>query len=124
MVMNKERVVVIGASNKPGRYSYKAVEALKNAGHDVVPFNPALREIGGIKVINDLREISGRVDTVTLYVGPEGLVPMIDAIVGLKPSRIIANPGTETAEMREAAEKAGIIYMEACTLVMLSTDQF
>ena len=120
----KERVVVLGASNKPERYSYKAVESLKSRGHEVMPVNPALKEVLGIKAVNRLGDIKGRVDTVTLYVGPERLRPMIGAVIKLKPGRIIANPGTETPEMKEAAGKAGVEYIEACTLVMLSTGQF
>ncbi|MBN2755369.1 MAG: CoA-binding protein [Candidatus Goldbacteria bacterium] len=120
----KERVVVLGASHKPERYSYKAIQALLNNGHEVIPVNPALKEVLGLKVINKLEEISGKVDTVTLYVGPERLAQMADEIVNLKPKRIIANPGAESEIMRLAADKNKIEYEEACTLVLLSTGQF
>ncbi|HRU39135.1 MAG TPA: CoA-binding protein [Candidatus Goldiibacteriota bacterium] len=121
---DKKRVVVLGASNKPERYSHQAVEALDAAGFEVIPVNPALKEILGKKVAGSLTSISGEVDTVTLYLGPERLKPLIDDIIRLKPRRVISNPGTETREMRDAAEKAGILYIEACTLVMLRTGQF
>ncbi len=121
---SKETVVIIGASNKIERYSNKAQKALIANGHTVILFNPALKEIDGIKVFNNMNDINEKIDTVTLYVGPARLVPMIGAIIGLKPKRIIANPGTECEEMRAACNKAKIEYMEACTLVMLSTGQY
>lgn len=124
MADKKERVVVIGASDKPQRYSYKAIESLLVYGHQPVPVNPALKEIKGIKVINDIAGIKGEVDTVTLYVGPERLETMAEAIVSLKPKRIIANPGAESDKMKKLAKEAGIEYLEACTLVMLATGQF
>jgi len=124
MENNNRKVVVLGASNKPGRYSYQAVEALDFAGFEVIPVNPALDEVLGKKVVKSLTAISGDVDTVTLYVGPDRLKPMIDDIIKLNPRRIVSNPGTETPETRDAAERAGILYMEACTLVMLRTGQF
>ena len=109
----KERVVVIGASNKPERYSYKAIESLLVYGHQPVPVNPALNQIKGIKVINDITDIKGAVDTVTLYVGPERLETMAEQIVALKPKRIIANPGAESDKMKKLAAEAGIKYLEA-----------
>ncbi len=124
MADKKERVVVLGASNKPERYAYKAMEALVKHGHEVIPVNPALKEIKGIKVINRVEEIKDEVDTVTLYVGPERLAGMAAAVAALKPKRIIANPGAESGIMKTEAEKNNIEYIEACTLVMLSTGQF
>lgn len=120
----KEVVVIIGASNKKERYSNKAQKALIVVGHTVIPVHPVLKEIEGIKVVNHMNEIKELIDTVTLYVGTKRLVPIIGDIIALKPKRVIANPGTECAEMADACKKAGIEYIEACTLVMISTGQY
>jgi predicted CoA-binding protein len=64
------------------------------------------------------------VDTVTLYLNPTRQEPYYDYILGLKPRRIIFNPGTENPELEMLASEAGIECMEACTLVMLSTGQY
>lgn len=117
-------VLIIGASKKTDRYSYKAMKRLLEKGHTPILFNPALSEIEGHPVVNSFSDIHEKIDTVTLYVGEKHLIPMVDSIIALKPRRIISNPGTETPQMREVAEKAGIIYQEACTLVLLSTNQF
>lgn len=120
----RDCVIVIGASNKPNRYSYKAIESLLVHGYEPVPVNPFIKEIKGIKVISDISGIRAPVGTVTLYVGPEKLEPMAEGIISLRPRRIIANPGAESEKMKELAAKAGIEYLEACTLVMLATGQF
>jgi uncharacterized protein len=120
----KETVLIIGASNKVERYSNMAQKALIKEGHKVLLFNPALKEIEGIKVINVMQDIKVKIDTITLYVGPARLVPMIDDIIKLNSKRIIANPGTENEDMRRACQIAKIEYIEVCTLVMLSTGQF
>ncbi len=67
--MSKERVVIIGASDNPERYSHRALLLLRKYGHEVVPVHPRLAEIEGIPVVADLGLISGLVDTVTMYVG-------------------------------------------------------
>jgi hypothetical protein len=42
----------------------------------------------------------------------------------LKPKRIIFNPGAENDELASMAAKKGIQPVEACTLVMLATNQY
>jgi uncharacterized protein len=119
-----ERVVVMGASDKPDRYSYKAIALLAREGYEPIPVHPSLKEVQGIPVVGSIDEVEGFVDTVTLYINPRGLEAVADAIVAKKPRRIIANPGAESETMRRKAEAAGIEYLEACTLVLLSTGRF
>ncbi len=122
--MNKETVVIIGASNNPERYSHRALLLLRKHGHEVVPVHPKLAEIEGIPVVADLGLISGPVDTVTMYVGAAISSELQDKLIALKPRRIIFNPGAENASLADALQKAGIACEEACTLVLLNTGQF
>jgi len=120
----RQTVAVLGASNNPDRYSNMAVRRLRDAGHRVIPVNPALTEIEGLPVAQSLADINEPVDTLTLYVGPQRSVPMIDNILRLAPKRVIFNPGTESEELATALAQANIPHLEACTLVMLQTGQF
>jgi predicted CoA-binding protein len=122
--MEKETVVILGASNKPDRYAYKAFKMLLEYGHLVIPVNPALENIDMVPVVHSLNEINTKVTTVTLYLRPERLVPLIDEIIELNPIRIIFNPGTESSEASELFHKKGIQSIIGCTLVMLRTGQF
>jgi predicted CoA-binding protein len=122
--MAAQTVAVLGASHNPDRYSNMAVRRLRDAGHNVIPVNPALEEIEGFPVAKSLGDIVEPVDTLTLYVGPQRSLPMIDAILRLAPKRVIFNPGTESAELAAALDRANIPHVEACTLVMLQTGQF
>ena len=121
---NRKRVAIIGASDKPYRYSSRAFDLLAEGGYEPLPVNPSLTELKGARVYGRVEDIEGPVDTVTLYVSPERLAPLIGPIVALRPRRVIANPGAESEAMRGAAESAGIEYVEACTLVMLATGRF
>ena len=122
--MNKERVVIMGASNKPERYSHRALLLLQKHGHEVVPVHPKLAEIDGIPVVADVGLISGPVDTVTMYVGAAISSGLQEKLFALKPGRIIFNPGAENASLADALQKAGIACENACTLVLLNTGQF
>lgn len=121
-----ERVVIVGASPKPERYAHKALVALRQHGHEVLPFNPTLpaEEIEGLPLVKDLAQVAGPVDTVTMYVGEKISAGMTDALLTLRPRRVIFNPGAENALLAVALEKAGIRCEDACTLVMLATGQF
>ena len=119
-----ERVVIIGASDNLERYSHQAQLLLRQHGHEVVPVHPKLAEIEGVPVVADVSDISGPVDTVTMYVGPQISLTLKDKLIALKPRRVIFNPGTENAALEESLTAAGIACEEACTLVLLRTGQF
>ncbi len=122
--MSKQRVVIVGASNNPERYSHRALLLLRKHGHEVVPVHPKLTEIEGIPVVPDLSGISGSVDTVTMYVGAAISAGLQDKLVALKPRRVIFNPGAENTPLADALKNAGIACEEACTLVLLNIGQF
>jgi predicted CoA-binding protein len=119
-----ETVAILGASNKPDRYAYKALVNLTNAGHTVIPITPAVEEINGIKCLKQINDIAVTVDTVTIYVRPEISNTMTEAFLKLKPKRVIFNPGTENETLEKKLKENGINIIEACTLVMLQTNQF
>jgi len=120
----KQKVAILGASQKTERYSYKALHMLLDHGHNVYPVHPVLKDIEGHPVYPSLSAIPDKIDTLTLYVGPRWIDPMIDEILALKPGRVILNPGTESPPLQAALDKVGIPYLEACTLVLLRTGQF
>lgn len=120
----EHHVAVLGASPKPARYSNQAVRLLLEHGFKVTPVHPRFEQIEGLQVAATLRDIDLPVDTLSLYVGPERITPMIDEILDLKPGRVICNPGTESKELQQRLDAAGIPWLEGCTLVMLRLGVF
>ena len=118
-----KNTVVMGASQNEERYSNMAVKKLVANNHPVSAIGNKEGLINNIKIIKDNPFISD-VDTVTLYLNPENQKPYYDYILSLHPKRIIFNPGTENDELKKLAEAEGIKTMEACTLVLLSTNQY
>jgi uncharacterized protein len=118
-----KKTVVLGASPKPIRYSYSAVEQLKSTGHEAVPIGIKDGRIAGIEIIKGTPELEG-VHTITLYLGPQRQPPYYDYIFNLKPKRIIFNPGTENMELIQMAKERGVEVEVGCTLVMLSLGNY
>ncbi len=121
---SQQRVVVLGASDRPDRYSHRAMRELLAAGHDVVPVNPALLEILGRPVVPRLEGLTPPVDTVTVYVSPSISTLLAGAFLALRPGRVIFNPGSENPGLEETLAAAGIACERSCTLVLLRSAQF
>ena len=66
-----ETVLVLGASPKPERYSFKAVQMLTEYGHKVLPVNPYHPTVSGVACLASIADASEKVDTATIYVRPE-----------------------------------------------------
>ncbi|HZY81020.1 MAG TPA: CoA-binding protein [Cyclobacteriaceae bacterium] len=120
-----KKTVIIGATPNPSRYAYIAAKFLRDKKEEFVPVGIKKGEVQGqpILQITDKPAITD-VDTVTMYIGPQRQPPWYDYILSLKPRRIIFNPGSENPEFAELLESKGVEVIEACTLVMLRTNQF
>ena len=118
-----KKTVIIGASDNPERYSYKATISLQNHNHEVIPVGIRNGKINDLEIFID-KPFVHNVDTVTLYVGPQNQEAWKDYVLSLKPKRIIFNPGTENPEINNVFVKNGIETIEACTLVMLSIGNY
>ena len=118
-----KKTLVLGASENPARYSYKAINALRRKGHEVVAIGNRKGQVLDVDIETEQKPLED-IDTVTLYLNPSNQQPYIDYILSLKPKRIIFNPGTENMQLEALAEEAGIEPMEACTLVLLSIGRY
>lgn len=118
-----KKTLVMGASSNPDRYSYKAVQQLKNNGFPVVALGAKAGEIHGEQILTGTPELKD-VHTVTLYLGEKNQKQFYSYIFGLNPKRLIFNPGAENPELEKLASSKGIEVVEGCTLVMLSLKNF
>ena len=118
------KVAVIGASNKPDRYSYQAVKLLQEKGHEVYPVHQRIKDIDGLSVYPSIKDIAQPIDTISLYVAADISTALADEFVAQNPRRIIFNPGAENAALEVKARENGILPLNACTLVLLRTGQF
>lgn len=117
------RIIVIGASPNPNRYSHKAVTALSKKDFEVYPIGIRAGTISGIDILLDRPEIVN-VHTISVYLNPDNQTEYHKYFLQLKPKRVIFNPGAENDALSTILRKEGIEVLEACTLVMLSTGQF
>ena len=120
--MNKT-TVVLGASTNPARYSFLAIERLRNRNHPVIAIGKRKGTVGDVMIETE-KKYFPNIHTITLYLNPDHQKEYYNYILSLKPQRIIFNPGAENHELASLAATQNISAIEACTLVMLSTGQY
>ncbi|PTX59016.1 hypothetical protein C8N46_11185 [Kordia periserrulae] len=117
------KTLVLGASTKPHRFSYKAVQRLVDHHHEVVAFGRKEGEINGVTIDTELNKYAD-IHTITLYLNPTAQEEYYEYIISLQPKRVIFNPGTENPDFFEQLTEKGVQCVSACTLVMLASNQY
>jgi predicted CoA-binding protein len=118
-----KKTLIIGVTENPDRYAFKAAERLVENSHPIINIGIKSGVVAG-QPIQTPNEIFQDIDTITLYVGPQLQKEYYDYILKTKPKRIIFNPGTENPELAAMAASTGIQAIQACTLVLLATQQY
>lgn len=120
--MNK-KTLVFGASLKPNRYSNFVIQKLVNQEFKVVAFGFKEGKVAGISIDTELKQYKN-VNTITLYLSSKRQKEYYNYIISLNPRRVIFNPGTENPEFYKILKENNIYFEIACTLVLLSTNQY
>ena len=118
-----KKTLVIGASLNPSRYSNIAIHKLVGHEHEVKAMGLKIGAVAGVPITNEM-PLYEDIDTITLYLNAKRQAAYYDYILSLNPARVLFNPGTENPEFYQHLKKQGIHYEEACTLVLLSTNQY
>ena len=123
--MDTKKVIILGASPNPARFSSMAANALADHLYDIIPVGLKQGSVKGKSILDiRTRPMIDNVDTVTIYMNPRNQKAYYDYILGLKPRRIVFNPGTENKQLSEMATSQRIEVVNDCTLVMLQAGTF
>mgnify|MGYP001764701923 CR=1 FL=1 len=114
---NARRIAVVGASDKPERDSHRIFAYLRAAGYDVVPVNPAVREVAGVPAVAGLAE-AGAPDLVNVFRAPEHLPGVVDEAIACGARAIWTQYGVVHDEALARARAAGLdVVADECIMV-------
>jgi predicted CoA-binding protein len=119
----KNKTLVLGASTNPNRYSNIAIKRLRDKKLSVVALGLKKGKVLDVILDNEKQDYEN-IDSVTLYLNPKRQKEYYNYIIGLKPRRVIFNPGTENMEFEKLLQEHNIEAEIACTLVLLSIDEY
>ncbi len=115
--------LVVGATPNPRRFAFIATNMLLDYEHPVRLFGIKKGNIGGLPIANEWPSDKD-IDTITLYINSRWQKAYYDHILHSSAKRVIFNPGTENPELVKLLQERNIQAIEACTLVLLQTNQY
>ncbi|MDD2634062.1 MAG: CoA-binding protein [Bacteroidales bacterium] len=115
--------LVLGASPKERRYSYKATEILSENGYSVYPVGIRKGEILGIDIHQEY-PTDKSIHTIAMYLSAENQEKYKDLIISNPPKRIIFNPGTYNPPFQKDLANKGVEVVNDCVLLMVQGQRY
>lgn len=110
-------IAVVGISNKLGRPSLTVANYLKSQGYDVIPVNPAIPEVLGVKCYPDLESVPVNIDVVDIFRKPEDVMPVIESAIRKGAKAVWMQEGIVNEDAAAIAREAGLmVVMDRCML--------
>ncbi len=117
-LVNAKRIAVVGLSDDPTRVSYAIAAYLQGVGKMIIPVNPNVREVLGVKAVASLAEIEGPVDLVDVFRRAEACEAIAREAVAIGAKGIWLQSGIVSPEARNIALKSAVDYVEnRCLMV-------
>lgn len=113
-----KRIAVVGLSDNPERTSYMVTQAIQSAGYEIIPVNPTVDEVLGVKAVKTLKEIDGHVDIVNVFRRSEYLPEVAKEFAEIDADVFWAQLGVENEEAYTfLKEKGYTVIMNRCIKV-------
>lgn len=117
-MLQMKRIAIVGLSDDPSRPSFEIASYLLSHGKDVVPVNPMLSSVLGLKSYPTLADIPGEIDLVNVFRRSEFCEQVTKEAISKGAKGVWLQAGIRNDEARELARRAGIHYVEnRCILV-------
>jgi uncharacterized protein len=112
------RIAVVGLSDNPTRTSYEIASFLIEKGYEVIPVNPAVETVLGLKAVSTLTDIEGHVDIVNVFRRSEALYEVAEDAVKIGADVFWAQLGLVNEEAYDLLKENGITpVMDRCIKV-------
>lgn len=113
-----QRIAVVGLSDDTSRPSYGVAAYLVRVGKDILPVNPRVDSVMGLKAYPSLAAIGGPIDLVDVFRRPEFCAQIAKGAVAVGAKGLWLQSGITSAEARAIADLAGMDFIEnRCLLV-------
>ena len=107
-----KRVAVVGISDDPTRPSHDVARYLQAAGLEIIPVNPNLKQVLGLKCYPSLAAVPGPVDVVDVFRRPEFCPDVVRDAVAAGAKGVWLQSGIISDEAEQIAAEAGIDFVQ------------
>jgi uncharacterized protein len=109
-------IAVVGISDKPARPSHSVSKYMMQAGYTIIPINPALEEVFGIKCYPSLLDLppdlKAKIEVVNIFRKPEDVPPVVEEAIAIGAKVIWMQLGITHEPAAEKARAAGLEVVE------------
>ena len=105
-------IAVVGASRDPYKPSHTVPLQMLRHGWRIIPVNPFVDEVFGVRTVPTLADIGEPVDLVDIFRPAADAVEIVRQAAAIKAPAVWLQSGIVSAEARRIAEEAGIDYVE------------
>ena len=106
------RIAVVGLSPDPHRASHGVARSLMNHGYEIVPVNPTVDEVLGLRSYPSLAEVPGPVDLVDVFRRSEHLEGVAEEAAATGAKALWLQLGLRSEAARRIAAGAGMDLVE------------
>ena len=118
ILKEKKKIAVVGLSANPERTSYMVSQALQEAGYEIIPVNPTVDEVLGVKAVKSLSDIEGHVDIVNVFRRPKHLPEIAKEAVEIGADVFWGQLGVVNEEAYHYLKEHGMtVIMDRCIKV-------
>ncbi|GGK83544.1 CoA-binding protein [Mangrovihabitans endophyticus] len=105
-------IAVVGASRDPLKPAHAVPLQMSQYGWHVIPVNPYVDEVFGIRTVPTLADIDEPVDLVDIFRPAADAVQIVREAAAIKARAVWLQSGIVSAEARRIAAEAGMDYVE------------
>jgi len=117
-MLDARRIAVVGASDDPNRASHYVCQYLVSHGYEVVPVNPNVREVLGLRCYPTLADVPGKIDVVNVFRRSDACGEIARQAVAIGTKGIWLQSGVSNAQAERLASEAGIDFIDdRCIMV-------
>jgi uncharacterized protein len=113
-----DTITVVGASNAPDKPAHYVPEHMQENGWRIILVNPAATEILGEPVYRTLADVPEQVGLVDVFRPSESTPDIARQAVAAGASALWLQLHITSAEARDIAEQAGLVYIENRCLII------
>ncbi|RDI45852.1 CoA-binding protein [Falsibacillus pallidus] len=118
ILKKSKRIAVVGLSDQPERTSYAVSKAMQDAGYEIIPVNPNVSQVLGMKAVPTLKDIEGHIDIVNIFRRSEFLPAIAKEFDEIDADVFWAQLGVANEEAYEFLAKKGYtVIMDRCIKV-------
>jgi predicted CoA-binding protein len=117
-------VAVVGASNDRSKFGNRALRGFRAQGYRVIPINPHESDVEGIPAYRSVLDVPDPIDMATVYVPPDIGLKLLPEFAQLAIGEIWINPGAESDELLEEANRLKLNVIVACSIMAIGRDPY